>query len=70
MSCPFYGRALFLPQAPGGFPFILVQQSGNQCALKTSRYAPCYMELESEQPDWQKCVIVRDIRMEVPADAE
>jgi len=49
--CPFYGRHLaFASVAP-----CLVDQHGNQCALITSAYAPCAMEVAGEPSNWERC---------------
>ena len=66
-NCPFYGRAMFVSPIPTRShpPFVLIPQSGNQCALVLSSNSPCRMELDGDTPDWQTCLLVRDVRMEI-----
>ena len=45
--CPFYGFYMG--------PNVLLDQEGNQCALISTSYAPCYMDLQEESPNWDKC---------------
>ena len=47
-NCPFYG----FDWAHGP---MLDQGRGNQCALITDAYAPCQMEMEDQQPNWNLC---------------
>ena len=47
--CPFYG--FFLQPEMG----VMVNQDGNQCALKTQSYSPCAMEIREQTPDWHRC---------------
>lgn len=62
-NCPFYGRHMFIPQPPGrGLPFILINQSGNQCALVVSSYAPCIFTEAQAEIDWKTCPRVNDVR--------
>lgn len=69
MNCPFYGRALVLMGSSlgrGSLPFILLDQSGNQCAIAVSGYIPCLMEVEGETPNWTTCPRVAEIRISLP----
>jgi hypothetical protein len=43
-------------------PFWLLAQDGNECALVSSVFAPCYMEIQGQEPDWSKCDRVMEIR--------
>lgn len=66
-NCPFYGRHMYIPQVTSGgrpFPFILMSQGGNQCALVINSYAPCWMETHNQPIDWKQCPLVKDIRLE------
>ena len=49
MSCPFYGKHSFALMR------VLVNSRGNQCALVTDAFAPCYLEIEGRAPDLEKC---------------
>ena len=51
--CPFYGKhAVQLdPRAPG----VLVRSGGNQCALVTTSYRPCYLQLTGHAPELEAC---------------
>lgn len=54
MRCPFYGRhAALLPGTPAGG--LLVDSGGNQCALKTSAYSPCILEIDGRDPILEDC---------------
>jgi hypothetical protein len=66
MNCPFYGRALFASHfvTQNQPPFVLFRQDGNQCAIVVRSYAPCRMEMDGETPDWKRCILVREMRME------
>jgi len=46
-KCPFYGFSLN--------PSVLTDTRGNQCALVTESYSPCYMEISDETPNWNNC---------------
>lgn len=51
-SCPFYGCSL----VHGGS--VMLPSGGNQCALVTSAYSPCYMSgTEHRAPDWNEPLI-------------
>jgi len=39
---------------------ILVDTYGNQCALIIGSYSPCRMEMNKENPDWNKCSFVEN----------
>ena len=45
--CPFYGFS--------GIPGILMDTEGNQCALVSDSYSPCYMEFQGQKPNWDEC---------------
>jgi len=47
--CPFYG--FFGAPAQG----VFLDQGGNQCALLTTSYSPCRMEMRGEIPNWDGC---------------
>lgn len=47
--CPFYGRHAAPTMR------LLVEQYGNQCALVTSSYAPCAMEMAGQLPELARC---------------
>ena len=49
-ACPFYGFHLAL----GKFRSMM-DQNGNQCALKISSYSPCQMEMDNQKPSWKDC---------------
>ena len=49
MPCPYFGR-----HASREFR-VLIQQHGNQCALITERYAPCYFDVDGQQPNLEAC---------------
>jgi hypothetical protein len=46
-KCPFYGFITMIN--------CITDQKGNQCALITDRYSPCYMEMEDKTPCWEEC---------------
>jgi len=46
-QCPFYGFHMAMG--------MLMDQSGNQCALITDSYSPCQMEIRSQTPNWNEC---------------
>ena len=48
-NCPFYG--FYMQSAMG----VMLDQSGNQCALITDSYSPCRMEVSRQNPDWKSC---------------
>ena len=45
--CPFYGFHILLGN--------LIDQDGNRCALITTSYSPCQMEVAKKTPEWNKC---------------
>jgi hypothetical protein len=45
--CPFYGF-----HSHGQ---LMVDQSGNECALIFDRFAPCQMDVWNETPNWRYC---------------
>jgi hypothetical protein len=49
MSCEFYGYHAIPAMR------VLARSGGNQCALVTSAFAPCKMELAGRAPDWPLC---------------
>lgn len=64
-NCPFYGVSMFWhgnydSNAP---LFVLMSTEGNQCALITNRFAPCWMEQNGEDIEWRQCPVARDIRV-------
>jgi len=65
-NCPFYGRHMFMSQAPaaGSMPFILMEQNGNQCGLITDRHAACELERDGQAVEWSVCPWVRAVRCE------
>ena len=47
--CPFYGMTrIRLGNA-------LIDQNGNACALITSSFSPCVMEMAHQKPDFNSC---------------
>ncbi len=61
-NCPFYGRHLFNTSLiQRGTPFTLMDSRGNQCALVTGTYSPCYLELEGREVNWQDCKRVAEL---------
>jgi len=46
-QCPFYGFHMVRG--------MLMDQSGNQCALITDSYSPCQMEIRRQTPNWNEC---------------
>ncbi len=52
--CPFYGfhQVQVLESSP-----TLVDQQGNQCALRLG-YSACCMEMNGEAPAWSKCTFL------------
>jgi len=46
-QCPFYGFHMAMG--------MLMDSSGNQCALITDSYSPCQMKIGDQTPDWSKC---------------
>jgi hypothetical protein len=48
-ACHFYGRHM----ASVG---VMVESGGNECALITSSFAPCSMELNHAEPRWELCL--------------
>ncbi|MBU4069788.1 MAG: hypothetical protein KJ646_02290 [Nanoarchaeota archaeon] len=48
--CPFYGFHMAME--------MLMDQSGNQCALITKSYSPCKMKISNQTPNWNKCQFV------------
>ena len=51
-KCPFYGF--------NGMWGSLLDSQGNQCALITTSYSPCQMEMAGQQPSWNLCPMHRD----------
>jgi len=49
-KCPYYG--FYLSRG------IMVDTYGNQCALIINSYSPCQMEMNKENPDWNKCSFI------------
>jgi hypothetical protein len=64
MNCIFYGYSMYQAHYNNQPPFVLFKTNGNQCALITTSHAPCRMEMAGETPDWQTCILVREVRME------
>lgn len=62
MNCPFYSHNLVMNHG-GARPIILIDTSGNQCALIADAIAPCQMEIEGKTPDWKECPRVGEIRL-------
>ena len=64
-DCPFYGRTFVQGRfVPGhgtsrALPFALINSGGNQCALVTDGFAPCYLEIEAQPVDWRQCTRVQ-----------
>lgn len=48
-QCPFYG---FYTSHNAK---ALIDSQGNQCALITSSYSPCQMEMRNQTPSWNEC---------------
>ena len=48
-TCPFYGFIRY--------ENIMLDQEGNQCALKSPSLSPCFMEINNQIPEWNKCTI-------------
>lgn len=46
-GCKFYGHAAAIG--------TLFPTGGNQCALVTNAHAPCRMEMEGQEPNWERC---------------
>ena len=69
-NCPFFGRHFVAT----GKPFTLIESHGNQCALFTSGYAPCSLELAGEYPNWKACprvsAITHDLSPQHESDQE
>lgn len=53
-DCKFYGCHAVLPMR------LLIESRGNQCALITTAYAPCQMEVQGLVPDWSRCPLNTD----------
>ncbi|MGH6629862.1 MAG: hypothetical protein ACREB3_09035, partial [Burkholderiales bacterium] len=51
MKCKYYGFHA-VPKHR-----LIVSQGGNQCALVTESYAPCYMEISGQAPDLDLCAL-------------
>jgi len=62
INCPFYGYGLF--RLEGQYPFTLINQFGNRCALVTGSHSPCQMEIAGEPPDWRTCSLLAAVRCE------
>lgn len=48
-NCPFYGfsfQVLFN---------LMISSGGNQCALRVTAHAPCYMEIRGKTPNFPNC---------------
>lgn len=60
MSCPFYGRAYF-PQVACDPPFILLDSHGNECGLVRMAHAPCVLEIEGKEVNWESCPRVDEV---------
>jgi hypothetical protein len=60
-NCPFYGKYLYRPPPHASTPFLLLDQRGNQCALVSEKYAPCYMEINGLAVDWRECPVMKDV---------
>jgi hypothetical protein len=41
---------------------VLIPQHGNECALITTAYAPCRMEIAGDTPDLQRCELAGSAR--------
>jgi hypothetical protein len=67
-SCPFYGAALSF--AGEMHPrLIAIETHDNQCALITSKPAPCWMEVSDHRtPAWDSCPRNPEFLAIVPAD--
>lgn len=67
MNCPFYGRHFvegrFVPGSGPALPMALLNSEGNQCALVTTSFTPCYLEIEGKPVDWRSCKRVAMIRI-------
>lgn len=50
--CPFFGKHAVTP-APG--QGALIPSEGNQCALVTDSYRPCYLEVRGDPPELEAC---------------
>lgn len=48
-KCPFYGFHMTYG--------LLIDQSGNQCALIEDSYSPCQMEIDNQTPNWDECLL-------------
>lgn len=65
MNCPFYGRMLFQPSRPYvNPPFLLMPRPGKQCAIVVARDEPCIMEANGQVPDWETCLLLKDMRVD------
>jgi len=54
--CPYYGKhAIQLAPGIAAHRGVLVRSGGNQCALVTDSYRPCYMQLAGQQPELEAC---------------
>lgn len=60
-NCPFYGRHMTDGRHMTENRFLLIDQNGNQCAIVKDAYAPCFMEIEGNTPDWKTCPRLADI---------
>jgi len=50
--CPFYGFSSPSPEMP-----VMMDSSGNQCALERGSFSPCQMEMGGKTPGWEQCPI-------------
>lgn len=62
-NCPFYGRHLHLGDRDNALPILLIDSRGNQCALVTTAFAPCRMEIAGRAVDWAECPLIAEIRL-------
>jgi hypothetical protein len=60
MACPFYQRVTSLLRPPDSIGFRILSlphPESNACGLRRNQHAPCYMRLESMEPDGETCII-------------
>lgn len=55
-ECPCFGFSTHAGQ--------LIDQHGNQCALKTGSYAPCQMDHTGVTTDWNICPLRKDLAVQ------
>lgn len=73
MSCKFYGTcaAGLMGSAPIAAEFkVLLTNGGNQCGLIVESYAPCRMEMQSKEPNFEQCELNGSHRAEQFKDFE